>query len=104
MIEAGVDCLQPMEVKAGVDVCDLKTTYGDQLALMGNIDSRLFQKNDTIGLETEIRKKISQAMKGSGYIYHSDHSIPPGTALETYQFGIDLIRQIGYYGLRGNLT
>jgi uroporphyrinogen decarboxylase len=97
LIEAGFDCLQPMEVKAGVDVRGLKVNYGTQLAFMGNIDARLFQENDLAGLEAELRAKIPAAMKGSGYIYHSDHSIPPGTQLKTYQFAIDLVREIGCY-------
>jgi uroporphyrinogen decarboxylase len=97
LIEVGVDCLQPLEVKAGIDLRDLKATYGEHLALMGNIDARLFQKNDTAGLEAEIRAKIKVAMEGSGYIYHSDHSIPPGTTLETYLFGQELIRELGNY-------
>ncbi|MCJ7703069.1 MAG: hypothetical protein MUO62_15915, partial [Anaerolineales bacterium] len=97
LIEAGIDCLQPMEVKAGVDVRDLKAIYGDKLAFMGNIDARLFQENDVAGLEAEIRAKIPVAMESSGYIYHSDHSIPPGTTLETYSFGLSLVKEIGIY-------
>lgn len=97
LIEAGIDCLQPMEVKAGVDVRELKAEYGDQLAFMGNIDARLFQENDLAELEAEIRAKIPMAMNGSGYIFHSDHSIPPGTTLATYEFGLELVRRIGWY-------
>jgi uroporphyrinogen decarboxylase len=97
LIEAGMDCLHPMEVKAGMDVRALKKTYGNQIAFMGNIDARLFQRNDIAGLEAEIRAKIPLAMEGSGYIYHSDHSIPPGTTFETYKFGLNLIRELGTY-------
>jgi len=97
LLEAGIDCLQPMEVKAGVDVRDLKTQYSDQVAFMGNIDARLFQENDLAGLAAEIRAKIPVAMTGSGYIYHSDHSIPPGTELETYRFALDLVKKLGQY-------
>jgi uroporphyrinogen decarboxylase len=64
---------------------------------MGNIDARLYQKNDMEALEEEIRSKVSVAMRGGGYIYHSDHSIPPGTHLDTYQFGLDLVREVGIY-------
>ena len=97
LLESGIDCLQPMEVKAGVDVRALKSAYGERLAFMGNIDARLFQENDIAGLEAEMRAKIPEAMQGSGYIYHSDHSIPPGTTLETYEFGLNLAREIGVY-------
>ena len=95
LIGAGIDCLHPLEVKAGMDVRQLKKEFGDQLALMGNIDARLFQENDKPGLEKEIQNKLPVATKGGGYIYHSDHSIPPGTRLETYEFTHDLVKEFG---------
>ncbi|MGQ9516937.1 MAG: uroporphyrinogen decarboxylase family protein [Anaerolineae bacterium] len=97
LIEAGIDALHPMEVKAGMDVRELKAAYGDRLAFIGNIDARLFQENDIPGLKAEIRTKVPPAMKGGGYIFHSDHSLPPGTRLTTYQFALELVRDIGRY-------
>jgi uroporphyrinogen decarboxylase len=96
-VECGVDCLHPLEVKAGMDVVALKHKWGDRLAFIGNIDARLFQTNDLVGLEAEIRAKIPATMDGGGYVYHSDHSIPPGTTLDTYRFVTDLIRRYGRY-------
>jgi uroporphyrinogen decarboxylase len=98
LIEAGIDCLHPLEVKAGMDVLALKRDWGDRLAFMGNIDARLFQANDLAGLEVEIQTKIPPAMRGGGYIYHSDHSVPPGTQLDTYRCALDLVRRYGRYG------
>jgi uroporphyrinogen-III decarboxylase len=80
-----------------MDVRKLKAEYGNRLAFMGNIDARLFQENDLAGLEAELRAKLPPAMQGSGYIYHSDHSIPPGTRLETYQFCMNLVQELGKY-------
>jgi uroporphyrinogen decarboxylase len=97
LVECGIDCLHPLEVKAGMDVATLKQEWGDRLAFMGNIDARLFQANDRAGLEVEIRAKVPVAMKGGGYIYHSDHSVPPGTTLDTYRFAMDLVRRYGNY-------
>jgi len=89
-IEAGVDCLQALEVKAGMDVRDLKREYGRELAFCGNIDARLFQENDLPGLEVEIRGKLEVACEGGGYIFHSDHSIPRGTHLATYSRALEI--------------
>ncbi len=97
LIECGIDCLHPLEVKAGMDVVALKRRFADRLAFMGNIDARLFQDNDLEGLEAEIKAKVPEAMQGGGYIYHSDHSIPPGTKLKTYHFALEVVRQVGRY-------
>jgi uroporphyrinogen decarboxylase len=97
LLDTGIDCLQPLEVKADMDVRQLKKQYGDRLAFMGNIDARLFQENDLAGLEAEIRAKLPPAMAGGGYLYHSDHSIPAGTTLKTYQFALELVYHYGRY-------
>lgn len=97
LLEAGIDCLQPLGVKAGMDVRHLKQEYGNRLAFMGNIDAGLFQENDRVGLEAEIRSKILIAMKGGCYVYYSDHSIPPGTTLETYRYALELVHHYGKY-------
>ena len=40
LLDAGMDCLQVMEVKAGMDCRRLKREYGDRLAFMGGMFSR----------------------------------------------------------------
>ncbi|MDI6782497.1 MAG: uroporphyrinogen decarboxylase family protein [bacterium] len=96
-IEAGFDCLQPLEVKAGMDIIELKKQYGKDLSFMGNIDVRFMQDNNLIEIEQEIQKKIIIAKKDGGYIYHSDHSIPPGTRLSTFKYILELVCRYGSY-------
>ncbi len=95
LIEAGFDCFHPLEVKAGMDVRNVKRLYGDRAAFMGNIDARLFQANDLAGLEREIREKVPGAAAGGGYLYHSDHSVPPGVRLATYRRAMELLDHYG---------
>ncbi len=97
LIEAGFDCLQPLEVKAGMDLIELKREYGDRLAFMGGIDVRNMAAPDPSAIEEEIREKIPFAMKGGGYIYHSDHSIPDDVSFEQYKRVIDLVVEYGKY-------
>ena len=47
--------------------------------------------------EAELREKIPIAMEGGGYIYHSDHSIPPEVTLETYLHAMKVLDEIGTY-------
>ena len=97
LIEAGVDCLQPLEAKANMDVRELKAEYGDRLAFMGNIDTRKMADPDPRVIEEEIRTKLEVAKQGGGYIYHSDHSIAPGVRWETYQYLMQLVDEYGRY-------
>ena len=48
-------------------------------------------------IEEEIASKIPIAMKGGGYIYHSDHSVPDNVSFEQYSRVIELVREHGKY-------
>ncbi|OIN96505.1 hypothetical protein AUJ66_05985 [Candidatus Desantisbacteria bacterium CG1_02_38_46] len=97
LIEAGFDCLQPLEVKAGMDVRELKKEYGDKLAFMGGIDVRKMANENPAIIEDEIASKFAVAKKGGGYIYHSDHSIPKDVSFQQYQRVMELVKKYGKY-------
>jgi len=96
-IEAGLDCLQPLEVKAGMDLVQLKKEYGKDLAFMGGIDVRAMADPDPKLIEKEIRTKFAAAMPGGGYIYHSDHSVPKNVSFAQYRRVMELVRKYGAY-------
>ena len=94
-IEIGVDCLNPLEVKAGMDPAALKERYGDQLTLHGGINAVLWDKPDEI--EAEMRKVIPTLKENGGYIFSSDHSVPSSVSLEDFRGIVDLAKQLGSY-------
>ena len=97
LIEDGLTCLEPLEVKAGMDVIELKKQFGDELALMGGIDVRAMADPNPKRIEEEIQTKISFAKKGGGYLYHSDHSVPNNVSFERYCHVKDLVLKFGSY-------
>jgi len=97
LIKAGMDCLQVIEVKAGMDVLKLKKDFGDRIALCGGMDARNLVANDINAIRRELNEKIPILKKGSGYILHSDHSIPTDTKYETYKFFVSEGLKLGKY-------
>ncbi len=97
LIDAGLDCLQPLEVKAGMDLIELKEKYGEKLSFMGGIDTRLMSDPDKSKIENEIKTKFAVAMKNGGYIYHSDHSIPNIVSFKDYCYVMELVKKYGVY-------
>jgi uroporphyrinogen decarboxylase len=97
LIEAGIDCLQPLEVKAGMDLVKLKKEFGDRIAFIGGIDVRTLIANDLEDVQTELEKKVPVAMQNSGYILQVDHSVPDQVDYETFKFFIEKGLQIGTY-------
>ena len=96
LMEAGVTCLHPLEAKAGLDVRKLKGEYGDDLAFFGNIDIRVMGGTRE-EIEEEVRSKLSVAKVGGGYLYHSDHSVPPSVSLDNYRFVLEMVGVYGRY-------
>jgi len=95
MIEAGMDCLQAMEVKAGMDMPRLVKKHGNRISFCGNIDIRIIASNDRAAIDDELNRKIPPVLKaGSGYILHSDHSIPPQVEHDTLKYFFDHGRRI----------
>jgi len=76
MLDAGMDCLQVIEIKAGMDLLRIYENYGDRLSLMGGIDVRTLYSNDRAIIDKELEAKIPIVKQGHGYCLHSDHSIP----------------------------
>lgn len=95
LIEAGMDCLQAMEVKAGMDLPTLFSRFGDRIAFFGGIDVRTLISNDRALIDEELEKKIPPVVKGGGgYILHSDHSEPPEIDYETMRYFFDRGREV----------
>jgi len=97
LIEAGINCLQPLEVKAGMDLLKLKKRFGDRIALVGGMDARVLESNDRQAVEAELLGKLPGVMAGSGYVLQVDHSVSPLVEYETYRYFVERGLEIGTY-------
>lgn len=97
-IEAGFDCVQPMEAKTGMDLIELGKAYGDRIAFMGNIDIRALETNDPAKIEAEVLPKLKRIREARiPYIFHSDHSISTSVKIESYEHALKLFRENCFY-------
>ncbi len=96
-LEAGFSCLHPLEVKAGLDVADLKARYGRALVCFGNIDARALA-GSRAQIEAEVCGKLAAGMRDAGYIFHTDHSVPADVPFANYCFAVSLLEKHGRYG------
>jgi uroporphyrinogen decarboxylase len=94
-VEIGVDCLNPLEVKAGMDPVALKRRYGGDLVLHGGINAVLW--DDVEAIEAEIRRVVPAVKENGGYIFSSDHSVPSSVSLEDFRRIVRLARELGSY-------
>jgi len=94
-IDIGIDALNPLEVKAGMDPVALKKQYGGKLVLHGGINAVLWDDVDAITAEMD---KVVPALKESGgYIFSSDHSVPSSVSLENFRHIVNHAKELGSY-------
>ncbi len=95
MIEAGMDLLQAIEVKAGMDLPHLIDLFGDKIGFCGGYDVRELASNDIPRIDKELERTLGYALKTkTPYILHSDHSLPPGIKYESVKHFFDKGRQM----------
>lgn len=97
LMEAGVDCLQAMEVKAGMDLVRLFRAFGEKLSFMGGLDVRVLFSGDPAEVDRELSAKIPTAMGRYGYVLHTDHSVPGNVSYGTYRHFLKRGLEIGTY-------
>ncbi|HEY3281025.1 MAG TPA: uroporphyrinogen decarboxylase family protein [Armatimonadota bacterium] len=94
-VEIGIDALNPLEVKAGMDPIRLKQTYGKDLVLHGGVNAVLWDDPDAI--EAEMRRVMPVLKQNGGYIFSSDHSVPSSVSLEDFRHIVNLAKELGSY-------
>lgn len=84
-LEAGVNCMHPMEPAANMDIVQVREKYGTRLAFYGGIDKHVIRQSRE-DIERELEHKIPPMVKTGGCVLALDHRIPNGTPLENYKF------------------
>ena len=97
--EIGVDAYNPLEVKAGMDVVDLRSQLGHSIGFCGNSDVQIWEKGDPVEIRREVVRKL-EAATGGGYIFQSDHSVSSAVSGKTYDYIVKLVREYGVYPIR----
>ncbi|MAG35069.1 MAG: hypothetical protein CL878_02305 [Dehalococcoidia bacterium] len=84
-LDAGVNCMHPMEPAANMDIVEIRRQYGDRLAFYGGIDKHVLRR-DRREIAAELEYKIPPMVASGGCVLALDHRIPNGTPLANYRF------------------
>jgi uroporphyrinogen decarboxylase len=95
LVEIGLDALNPLEVKAGMDPLQVKRTYGRKLVLHGGVNAVLW--TDPEAIKAEMERVVPVLKEGGGYIFSSDHSVPSSVSLEDFRQITALAKKLGSY-------
>ena len=95
LLDVGIDALNPLEVKAGMEPLRLKRECGDRLVLRGGINAVLW--NDRDAIIAEIDRMVPVLKENGGYIFSSDYSIPKSVSLENFRAIVEEVKRVGRY-------
>ncbi len=94
-LEAGIDCLDPIDPGGGLDMAEMKAKYGDRLCLKGNIDCTGHLCTGTPEqVAEEVRVCIQKGGPG-GLILSSSNTIHRGVKPENYRAMLAALREYG---------
>lgn len=83
-LEAGYNCMFPVEVRAGSDPVELRKRFGKDLLLLGGFDKMaLLAGKEAILAEL---KRLEPVVEEGGFVPHVDHRVPAGVTLENYMY------------------
>jgi uroporphyrinogen decarboxylase len=101
LVEAGIDCLDPIDPVAGMDIRSIKNVYGSRIALKGNIDcAGLLSFGSPREVAAAVRRCIRDASPAGGHILSSSNSIHSGVKPENYRAMLETLWEFGRYPLQ----
>ena len=93
-IDAGINCLDPIDPGAGLDMAKMKAKYGDRICLKGNIDCTGYLCDGMPEqVAEEVRVYIEKGRgKEGGLIVSSSNTIHRGVKSRNYQAMLEALR------------
>jgi hypothetical protein len=92
-LDAGINCMHPMEPAAAMDIVRTREEYGQRLAFFGGVDKHVLRSTRE-EIEAELQYKIPPMASAGGCVLGLDHRIPNGTPLENYRFYIERVWEL----------
>jgi uroporphyrinogen decarboxylase len=98
LTDAAIDCYDPMEPAAGMELSWFKEKYGSRFCLKGNVDcGKTLTFGSTEETINETKECLRVGMPGYGYILSSSNSIHSKVKPENYKAMIDTLHEFGVY-------
>ena len=85
-LDAGLNCMFPLEVHPGSDPVKFRREYGRQILLVGGLKKHEFAKGKKEIL-AEL-KRVEHLVDEGGFIPHGDHRIPNDVSYDNYRYYI----------------
>jgi len=101
ILDSGIDCLDPIDPIAGMDLAEVKAKVGHRVALKGNVDCAHLM---TLGTPQDVIAATKNALRvgapGGGFILSSSNSIHSSVKPANYAAMLATLKEYGSYPIR----
>ena len=100
LIDAGIDCLDPIDRRGQMDMRALKQAYGERIAFKGNVDCVSTLVDQPL---SAVRREVAQCLleggQNGGLIISSSNSIHAGVSPQNWKYFLEIRKELGQYPL-----
>ena len=98
LVNAGIDCLDPLDPLGGMNIADMKSRVGQQVCLKGNVN---IGGALSLGTPEDVREEtlacLKAGMPGGGYILSTSNSVMASVKPANYVAMLETWRAYGKY-------
>lgn len=96
-LDAGVNCMFPVEIGDWADPVRFRKQFGRELLMMGGFDKHILARSPQ-AIDAEIQR-LTPLVEEGGFIPFCDHRVPPDVPLENYRHYCDRAREVWGKGI-----
>jgi uroporphyrinogen decarboxylase len=101
IIDTGIDCLDPIDRLAGMELADVKNRFGDRVAIKGNVDcAGVLVTGSMKDVEDDVKDCLRIGAPGYGYILSSSNSIHSSVRPENYKAMLETYHKYRNYPIQ----
>jgi uroporphyrinogen decarboxylase len=97
LVECRPHALHSLDPQGGIDIAEVKRLYGEEIALIGNVNCGLIDTGTDAEVIESARYALRHGMPGGGYIFSTSNCVYTGMRLERYELLLDVWRREGNY-------
>jgi len=96
LADTGIDAINNIQVRAGMDLADVKRRIGDRVCIVGNVDATgVMCQDDLQKIRQAIASVVETAGGDGGLIIATDHSFHAGIPAENIIYFIETAKALG---------
>lgn len=98
LIKSGIDCIDPVDPLAGMELDYFKKNFGSKICIKGNVNCATTLVSGNIkDVQDEVKSCINKGAKNGGYILSSSNSIHSGVNPDNFIAMVEAAKKYGTY-------